>query len=132
MKKKLYSYAVINFKQAEEVIKASKENNIKPIIFIKNSILIGFGVDWIKALISLLAKKFPRNSFEFYVDCSRDYGFAIELIENKIDFIKLNTNTIILKKINNIAMKNKVLLNPSFNIVDLSNIKNINKKILKN
>ena len=101
MKKKLYSYAVINFKQAEEVIKASKENNIKPIIFIKNSILIGFGVDWIKALISLLAKKFPRNSFEFYVDCSTDYGFAIELIENKIDFIKLNTNTIILKKINN-------------------------------
>mgnify|MGYP001225884779 FL=1 len=132
MKKKLYSYAVINFKQAEEVIKASKENNIKPIIFIKNSILIGFGVDWIKALISLLAKKFPRNSFEFYVDCSTDYGFAIELIENKIDFIKLNTNTIILKKINNIAMKNKVLLNPSFNIVDLSNIKNISKKIVKN
>ena len=50
----------------------------------------------------------------------------------KIDFIKVNTNSIIFKKINNIAKKNKVLLNPSFHIVDLSNIKNINKKIIKN
>tara|TARA_Y100000590_G_scaffold465273_1_gene637098 strand:+ start:1153 stop:1551 length:399 start_codon:yes stop_codon:yes gene_type:complete len=132
VKKKLYCYAVINFKQAEEVIKISKENNIKPIIFIKHSILNGFGIDWIKAIISLLTKNFPRNSFHLYVDCNRNYGFAIELIKIKINFIKLNTNAIISKKINDIATKNKVLLNPSFNIVDLSNIKNIGKKFKKN
>ena len=131
MKKKLYCYAVINFKQAEEVIKISKENNIKPIIFIKHSILNGFGVDWIKALISLLTKKFPRNSYKVYVDCSRNYGSAIELIRIKIDFIKLNANATILKKIKNIAKKNKVLLNPSFHVVDCRNIKNIKLKINK-
>ena len=131
MKKKLYCYAVINFKQAEEVIKAAKINKLKPTIFIKQSILSGFGIDWIKALISLLTKKFPRNSYKVYVDCSRNYGSAIELIRIKIDFIKLNANATILKKIKNIAKKNKVLLNPSFHIVDLSNIKNISKKILK-
>jgi len=132
VRKKLYCYSIINYKQAEEAIKVAKKNNIKPIIFIKYYIISGFGVEWVKALISLLTKNFSRNSFKFYVDCNRNYGLAIQLIQLKIDFIKINANTIILKKIKNIASKNKVLLNPSFHIVDLSNIKNINKKIIKN
>ena len=35
-----------------------------------------------------------------------------------------------IQKINNMATKNKVLLNPSFRIVDLTKIKNIDKKII--
>ena len=122
---------MVNFKQAEEVIKSAKINNISPIIYIKHYIVSGFGVSWIKAFISSLTKSFPRNSFQFYVDCNRNYGLAIQLIQIKIDCIKLNANSIILKKINNMAAKNKVLLNPSFHIVDLSNIKNISKKFYK-
>ena len=49
----------------------------------------------------------------------------------KIEYIKLRGNSIILKKIREIADKNRVLLNPSFNIVDCRNIKNINLKIKK-
>ena len=129
MKKQVGCYAVINFKQAEEVIKFAKINNINPIIFIKYYMVSGFGVDWIKAYIALLTKSFPRHSFRLYVDCNRNYGLAIQLIQIKIDYIKLSANSIILKKIKNMSAKNKVLLNPSFNIVDLSNIKNISKKI---
>ena len=132
MKKKIHCYSIINLKQAETVIKLANKNKIKPIIFIKYYIVSGFGVDWIKALISLLSKSFTRNRFKLYVDCNRNYGLAIQLIEIKIDFIKLKANMIILKKINSINSKNKVLLNPSFTVVDLANIKNINKKIINN
>ena len=47
------------------------------------------------------------------------------LIRQNIDYIKLKSNDILLKKINQIAKKNKVLLNPNFNVVDLTKIKNI-------
>ena len=50
---------------------------------------------------------------------------------NKIEYIKLRGNIDILTKIKNIANKNRVLLNPSFNIVDCRNRKNINSIIKK-
>ena len=129
MKNKFICFAVNTLKQAEETIQIANKNNIKPIIFIKYYIVKGFGVDWIKTLQLLLASSFPQNSFKLYVDANTDYGLSIELIGIKINYIKLRCNNKILKKINQIAKKNKVLLNPSFRIVDLSNIKNISRKI---
>ena len=49
----------------------------------------------------------------------------------KIEYIGLRGNSVILKKIKNIANKNKVLLNPTFNIVDCRFRKNIKLKIKK-
>ena len=129
MKNKFICFAVNTLKQAEETIKEANKNNIKPIIFIKYYIVKGFGVDWIKALKLLLVSSFSQNSFKLYVDANTDYGLSIELISIKINYIKLRSNHKIIKKINQIAKKNKVLLNPSFRIVDLSNIKNISRKI---
>ena len=129
MKNKFICFGVNTLKQAEETIKETNKNNIKPIIFIKYYIVKGFGVDWIKSLQFLLASSFPQDSFQLYVDANTDYGLSIELISIKINYIKLRCNHKILKKINQIAKKNKVLLNPSFRIVDLSNIKNISRKI---
>ena len=129
MKKKIICFAVNTLKQAKETIKETNKNNIKPIIFIKYYIVKGFGVDWIKTLQLLLASSFSQNSFKLYVDANTDYGLSIELISIKINYIKLRSNHKIIKKINQIAKKNKVLLNPSFRIVDLSNIKNISRKI---
>ena len=131
MKNKLICFGVNTLKQAEETIREAKKNNIRPIIFIKYYIVKGFGVDWIKALQLLLASSFSQNSFKLYVDANTDYGLSIELISIKINYIKLRCNDKIIKKINQIAKKNKVLLNPSFRIVDLSNIKNISRKISK-
>ena len=129
MKNKFICFAVNTLKQAEETIKEANRNNIKPIIFIKYYIVKGFGVDWIKALKLLLVSSFSQNSFKLYVDANTDYGLSIELISIKINYVKLKCNHKIIKKINQIAKKNKVLLNPSFRIVDLSNIKNISRKI---
>ncbi len=129
MKNKFICFAVNTLKQAEETIKEANKNNIKPIIFIKYYIVKGFGVDWIKTLQLLLASSFSQNSFKLYVDANTDYGLSIELISIKINYIKLRSNHKIIKKINQIAKKNKVLLNPSFRIVDLSNLKNISRKI---
>ena len=129
MKDKVICFAVNTLKQAEETIKEANKNNIKPIIFIKYYIVKGFGVDWIKTLQLLLASSFSQNSFKLYVDANTDYGLSIELISIKINYIKLRSNHKIIKKINQIAKKNKVLLNPSFRIIDLSNIKNISRKI---
>ena len=129
MKNKLICFSVNTLKQAEETIKETIKNNIKPIIFIKYYIVKGFGIDWIKTLQLLLASSFSQNSFKLYVDANTDYGLSIELISIKINYIKLRCNDKIIKKINQIAKKNKVLLNPSFRIVDLSNLKNISRKI---
>ena len=129
MKNKFICFAVNTLKQAEATIKEANKNNIKPIIFIKYYIVKGFGVDWIKAFQLLLASSFSQNSFKLYVDANTDYGLSIELISIKINYVKLRCNHKIIKKINQIAKKNKVLLNPSFRIVDLSNLKNISRKI---
>ena len=129
MKNIIICFAVNTLKQAEETIKEANRNNIKPIIFIKYYIVKGFGIDWIKTLQLLLASSFSQNSFKLYVDANTDYGLSIELISIKINYIKLRCNHKIIKKINQIAKKNKVLLNPSFRIVDLSNLKNISRKI---
>ena len=53
------------------------------------------------------------------------------MANEKIDYLKLKSNSIILSKIKNIAFKNRVLLNPSFNIVDCRNRKNISLKLKK-
>ena len=129
MKNNFICFAVNTLKQAEETIKEANKNNIKPIIFIKYYIVKGFGIDWIKTLQLLLASSFSQNSFKLYVDANTDYGLSIELISIKINYVKPRCNHKIIKKINQIAKKNRVLLNPSFRIIDLSNIKNIKRKI---
>ena len=129
MKKKFICFSVNTLKQAEETIQEAIKNNIKPIIFVRYYIVKGFGIDWIKALQLLLNSSFPQNSFRLYVDANTDYGLSIELISIKINYIKLRCNNKVIKKINQIAKKNRVLLNPSFRIIDLSNIKNISRKI---
>jgi len=131
VKKESISFSINSYYQAKEVIKSSKKLKFKPILYIKYYLINGFGVDWLLHLKNLLNKEFASNSFKFYVNARYDYGLSILLANNNVDFIKLKTNLIILKKINQICKKNRVLLNPSFRIVDLSNIKNIENKIFK-
>ena len=58
--------------------------------------------------------------------------FLFNSSDNKrIDYLKLKANSNVLLKIENITKKNRVLLNPSFNIVDCRNRKNINLKFKK-
>tara|TARA_Y100001970_G_scaffold293269_1_gene438952 strand:+ start:1710 stop:2138 length:429 start_codon:yes stop_codon:yes gene_type:complete len=128
---KLNAFTINTLNQAEDIILVAKKYNIKPILHFKKYILKGFGSDFILTFQKILKSKFGNSSFKLFVDCGFDSSLSIKMATNKIEFIKLNGSLIILKKVKNIADKNRVLLNPSFNIVDCRNIKNINLKIKK-
>ena len=129
MRIKRICFSANNLEKIKEIIHISRENNIFPIIYIKYFLTKGFGLEWITSLDFILSKSFKKNTYELFVDANRDHGLTIELIKNRIKYIKIKCNPIIFNKITKIAKKNKVLLNPSFHIVDLSNIKNIKRKL---
>ena len=131
MKRKLVAFTINTLGQAEKIILEAKIYNIKPIIHLKNYLIKGFGIDFIITFQDMLISKFGKSSFKLFVDCGFDKSLCIQIATKKIDYIKLRGNSIILSKIKNITDKNKVLLNPSFNIVDCRNRKNINSKLKK-
>ena len=131
MNKKLYAFTINTQEEAESVILASKNYKIKPILYFKKYFLLGFGAEFILTFREMLISKFGKSNFKLFVDCGSDQSLAIKMANEKIDHLKLKSNSIILSKIKNIAFKNRVLLNPSFNIVDCRNRKNINLKLKK-
>ena len=92
----------------------------------------GLGPDWIKEFNNLLEKKFSKKKFKLFVDCKKNYALFINLVEQKIDYIKVDAKKETYKKLNQIAKKNKVSLNPKFSVLDFSKIKNIDLKMEKN
>ena len=131
MKKKLFAFTINTLEQAENVILENKIYKTIPILHFKNYILKGFGKEFVFTFQYILQKKFGKSSFKLFVDCGFDSSASISMVTKKINYIKLRSNLIILSKIKNIAKKNMVLLNPSFDIVDCRNIKNINLKLKK-
>ena len=131
MNKKLFAFTINTLEEAENVILASKSYKIKPILYFKKYFLLGFGAEFILTFREILISRFGKSNFKLLVDCGSDQSLAIKMANKKISYLKLKKNPTILSKINNIADKNRVLLNPSFNIVDCRNIKNINLKLKK-
>ena len=97
------------------------------IVFIKNYLIKGFGLNWLKSLIKLIRKNYSYYNIKFYVDTGNDYSLSILIMKENIDYLKLKANKIILAKVNQIAKKNKVLLNPNFDVVDIRKIKTYKK-----
>ena len=131
MKNKFNAFSINTLNQAEEIILEAKNYKIKPILHFKQYILKGFGSDFILAFQKILKSKFGNSSFKMFVDCGFDSSLSIRMACKKIDYIKLKGNLVILKKVRDIAAKNRVLLNPSFNIVDCRHLKNVNLKFKK-
>ena len=131
MKLKLIAFTVDTLEQAENVIIQNKNYNIKPILHFKSYLIEGFGSDFILTFQNMLITKFGEYSFKFYVDCGFNNGLSINMASKKIKYIKLRGSSIMLSKIKNIANQNRVLLNPSFNIVDCRNRKNLHSKLKK-
>ena len=131
MNKKLFAFTINTLEEAESVILASKSFKIKPILYFKKYFLLGFGAEFILTFRKILISRFGKSNFKLFIDCGSDQSLAIKMANEKIDYLKLKSNSIILSKIKNIAFKNRVLLNPSFNIVDCRNIKNIILKLKK-
>jgi len=131
VKNKLICFTINTLEEAERVILGNKTYKIKPILHLKKYFLLGFGAEFILTFQNVLISKFGKLNFELFVDCGSDQSLAINMANKKINYLKLKTNSIILSKINSIAYKNRVLLNPAFNIVDCRNRKNINLKLRK-
>ena len=131
MNKKLFAFTINTLEEAESVILGSKAYKIKPVLHFKKYFLLGFGAEFILIYREILTSKFGKSNFKLFVDCGFNQSLAIKMANKKINFLKLKNNPVILSKINNIAQKNRVLLNPPFNIVDCRNRKNINLKLKK-
>ena len=122
-------FAVATLTQIESLIEFRKSKFKTSIILIKYFLIKGFGIEWLRSLINYINKKYKKHNIKFFVDSGYDQGLSILLTHEKVDYIKLKNNKIVLNKISQIAKKNKVLLNPSFDVVDLTKIKNIQKKL---
>ena len=131
MNKKLFAFTINTLEEAENVILGCKTYKIKPVLHFKKYFLLGFGAEFILTFREILISRFGKSNFKLFVDCGSDQSLAIKMANEKIDYLKLKSNSIILSKIKNIAFKNRVLLNPSFNIVDCRNRKNISLKLEK-
>jgi len=131
VKKKLNAFTINTLNQAEDIVLEANNYKIKPVLHFKHYIVRGFGSDFILNFQKILKSKFGNSSFKIFVDCGFDTSLSIKMATKKIDFIKLRGSLVILQKVKNIADKNRVLLNPSFNIVDCRNLKNISLKIKK-
>ena len=131
MNKKLFAFTINTLEEAENVILGCKTYKIKPVLHFKKYFLLGFGAEFILTFREILISKFGKSNFKLFVDCGFNQSLTIKMANEKINYLKLKNNSLILSKINNIAYKNRVLLNPSFNVVDCRNIKNINLKLRK-
>ena len=131
MRSKDYSFAINSYNQAVNIIINCQKQKIFPIIYIKYFMINGLGTDWVKELNNLLEQKFSRKKFKVFIDCKKNYGLFISLVEQKIDYLKVDAEKETFKRLNQIAKKNKVSLNPKFSVLDFSKIKNIDLKIEK-
>ena len=132
MKSKNYSFAINSYNQAVNIIINCQKRKIFPIIYIKYFMINGLGTEWIKELNNLLEQKFSRKKFKVFVDCKKNYGLFISLVEQKIDYLKVDAEKETFKRLNQIAKKNMVSLNPKINVLDFSKIKNIDLKMERN
>ena len=120
-----------SYYQAAKIIKICKKNKIVPILFIKYYLINGLGIHWLHELINMLQKEFKPKDFKIYVEAKKNYGLFIDLVEQKINYISVQANQGTLKRLQQIARLNKVLINPNFSVVDLSKSKNISVKLIK-
>ena len=125
-------FNINSYNQASEIISICKKNNKIPILFIKYFLINGFGIHWLQELKRLLLTRFTSKNYKIYVDSNKNYGLFIDLVENQVNYIKVNANKETLKRLKQIAKLNKVLINPKISIVDLSKTKNLQLKIKKN
>ena len=120
-------FSVNTYDEFKQLIEFKKNKNKILIIYIKKYLIKGFGIDWLNIFINLIKKNYSNYNIKFYVDAGNDYGLSVLLLREKIHYLKLRSNTIIISKIKQIARKNKVLLNPNFDVVEHTKVKNYKK-----
>ena len=129
MNLKTYCFAINSYYQALEIIKISKKNNVVPVLLIKYYLIDSLSIDWLNELKHMLQDQFKSNDFRIFIEAKKNYGLFIGLVEQKINYISIKANEETLKRLSQIAKLNKVVINPSFSVVDLTKTKKINLKL---
>ena len=129
MKSKKYCLLINTYNQAVEILNIYKDSKIIPIFYLKYNLINKLSVDWLLELTSMLNNHFGSKKFQTYVEVKKNYGLFISLVEIKINYLEVITDKEILIKLKSIAKVNKVLINPKFSILNLTNSKNIKMKL---
>ena len=124
-----YSLSVNTYDQCIQILNIYKNTKKIPIFYFQYNLINKLNIDWLLELITLLENNFGSLKFQTFVEIKKNYGLFIKLVEKKINYIEVSGNSEMLKKLENIARLNKVLINPKFSIVDLTKSKNIKMKI---
>ena len=115
-------FSVSSLKQSLSIIKICKIKDINPIFFIDFYIIDRFGIDWLIEYRSLLKEQLKKNQFKIYVNCNKNYGLFISLVKHNFDYLKIKGDKETLFRLKDIANKNKITVNPKFNMIDSEKI----------
>ena len=122
-------FTINSYHQAVEIILISKKNNVTPILLIKYYLINGLGISWFSELKFMLENKFRTKDFKIFVEVKKNYGLFISLVEEKINYIAVKGSEETIQRLTQIAKLNKVVINPSFSIVDTAGSKNLKLKL---
>ena len=115
-------FSVSSLKQSLRIFKICKIKDINPIFFIDFYIIDRFGIDWLIEYRSLLKEQLKKNQFKIYVNCNKNYGLFISLVKHNFDYLKIKGDKETLFRLKDIANKNKITVNPKFNMIDSEKI----------
>ena len=115
-------FSVSSLKQSLSIIKICKIKDINPIFFIDFYIIDRFGIDWLIEYRSLLKEQLKKNQFKIYVNCNKNYGLFISLVKHNFDYLKIKGDKETLFRLKDIANKNKITVNPKFDVIESEKI----------
>ena len=115
--------------QALEIQKICLIKNLLPIFFIDYKIINKLGSDWIISFNQILINEIKKKKFKIFIDCRKNYGLFIDLVNKEIDYLKVVGDKETLLRLKSISDKKKVTMNPNFNIINMLKIKKIELKI---
>ena len=78
-----------------------------------------------------IESSYNNKDYKLFIECKENYGLFISLVKLKIKYLFVNGNNGILLRLNQIAKINNVIINPKFDIIDITKIKNIKSKVKK-
>ncbi len=115
-------FSVSSLKQSLRIFKICKIKDINPIFFIDFYIIDRFGIDWLIEYRSLLKEQIKKNQFKIYVNCNKNYGLFISLVKHNFDYLKIKGDKETLFRLKDIANKNKITVNPKFDMIESEKI----------
>jgi len=124
-------FSINNYLEAVEIISICKKLKKIPVLYVRHFIIKGFGINWLNEFNKLIREHHKIKDYKLYIDVKKNYGLFINLVEHKVNYIRVVSDKDTLIKLKQIAKINKVTVNPDFSIVDLKKIKNLPLKIKK-